>query len=139
MGDKEGFFGTPSKVFFISDKPIDIKPVECSISIEKDDLDALDDKEHHFDAHIPETVTMTFEMDSSARQFVKCMNRELNKRLPRVPRKLKKKCKKTMFLKYPKRISKWLLLNVYALNTKKTWYLKKNGITKQDDGQQYNN
>ena len=132
MGDKDGFFADNGK-FYVCGQPIDIKPIEGSVVIDQSDLDALDNKERHYDAHIPEPVTMTFEMNASARQFVKQMQKDFNKRLPRLPRKLKKNCKKTMFLKYPKRISKWSLLNVYALNTKKTWYLTKNGITKTDE------
>lgn len=135
MGDEEQIKYFKNAKFFVGGSPIDMKPTENSFVIDQSDLDALDDKERHFDAHIQKTVTMTFEMDASVRQFVKQMEYELNKRLPRLPRKLKKKCKKTMFLRYPKRISKWMLLNVYVLNTKKTWFLKKNGITKTADSQ----
>lgn len=122
MGDEEGMWGKPSK-FFISDKPIDLKPLdgsEFTCEVEPTRLDTLADvvaQESVDNARFvadQSSHTITMEVKITPKQM-----REMRKllRVPRLPRKLKKYVKKNCLTSdAPKRISPQVLRLAFALN-----------------------
>lgn len=123
MGDEEGMWGKPSKVFF-SDKPL----LEGAT-----DLQSVDWKEHDINVEIPqfspvdaifpqeesesvwdwtsEPFTLNFTIDAkSARELRKLVH------YPKLPRKLKKYVKKNYFDEYPKRVNAFMLRFAFAVN-----------------------
>lgn len=121
MGDEEGMWGKPSQ-FFISDKPIDLTPIdgaEFSCEVEPTRLDTLADmvaqesvdnarfKTNDFDHSITMEVTISPKQMRNLRKML---------RVPKLPRKLKKRVKKTCFTEYPKRAPRGFLNVAFALN-----------------------
>lgn len=121
MGDKDGFFAGVGKVY-VSDKPIS--------SLSGDELQLNDSMWHEigdFSANglsvdgdgssetkegVPFTATLNFEIaDKKGQELCRKLLR-----LPKLPRKLKKRVKKAYFIKYPKRIDRYTLNYAFALN-----------------------
>lgn len=88
MGDKDGFFADNGK-FYINGQPIDIKPIENSLTIDQSDLDALDGKYSQNDFK-PSTASISFEFNVTKQALRKLFPR------PHLPRKKKKALKKMM-------------------------------------------
>lgn len=119
-------WGIPSKVFF-TDKPIDlgdfheldthVSDFTCEVvptrldtlaeMVAQESVDNARFKANDFDH------TITMEVTLSTKQ-----SRELRKllRIPKLPRKLKKRVKKTCFTEYPKRAPRGFLNVAFALN-----------------------
>lgn len=122
MGDKDGFFAGIGKVY-VSDKPIDLIGAQPNIEELHEignfsanglsvDGDGSSETENHFADGVPFTATLNFEIaDKKGQELCRKLLR-----LPKLPRKLKKRVKKTYFIKYPKRIDRYTLNYAFALN-----------------------
>ena len=113
MGDKDGFFAGIGKVYF-SDKPIDMKPTENSLTIDQSDLDALDEK-YNLNNFKPSTASISFEFNVTKQALRKLFPR------PHLPRKKKKALKKmmmpyaeNMFELFGERKQRYVTINWYA-------------------------
>ena len=123
MGDKDGFFDGIGKVYF-SDKPIDLIGAQpnieelyeiCDFSVNGLSVDgdvSSETEESHFTYGVPFTATLNMEIaDKKGQELCRKLLR-----LPKLPRKLKKRIKKAYFIKYPKRIDRYTLNYAFALN-----------------------
>lgn len=123
MGDKDEFFAGIGKVYAI-DKPIDMIGAQPNIEelheignfsangLSVDGDVSSETEESHFTGGVPFTATLNFEIaDKKGQELCRKLLR-----LPRLPRKLKKRVKKTCFIKYPKRIDRYTLNYAFALN-----------------------
>lgn len=122
MGDKDGFFAGIGKVYFC-DKPIDLIGAQPNIeelheigdfSADGLSVDSEDssETENHFADGVSFTATLNFEIaDKKGQELCRKLLR-----LPKLPRKLKKRVKKAYFIKYPKRIDRYTLNYAFALN-----------------------
>lgn len=113
MGDKDGFFADNGK-FYINGKPIDIKPIENSLTIDQSDLDALDGNYGQNDFK-PSTASFSFEFNVTKQALRKLFPR------PHLPRKKKKALKKmmmpyaeNMFELFGERKQRYVTINWYA-------------------------
>ncbi len=123
MGDKDGFFAGIGKVYMY-DKPIDLIGAQPNIEelheignfsangLSVDGDGSSETEESHFTTGVPFTATLNFEIaDKKGQQLCRKLLR-----LPKLPRKLKKRVKKAYFIKYPKRIDRYTLNYAFALN-----------------------
>lgn len=125
MGDEEGMWGKPSQ-FFIGDKPIDLTPIdgtEFTCEVKQTNIESVADimaqnvvdeavdnarfKANDFDHSITMEVTISPKQMRNLRKML---------RVPKLPRKLKKRVKKTCLSEPPKRVPRMVLNYAFAMN-----------------------
>lgn len=110
MGDKDGFFAGNGK-FYINGQPIDMKPIENSLTIDQSDLDG----KYSQNDFKPSTASFNFEFNVTKQALRKLFPR------PHLPRKKKKALKKmmmpyaeNMFELFGERKQRYVTINWYA-------------------------